>query len=59
MLQFVKDMIEYKRINEALKERFETEQSGEQSLLRKQSTIIQPLIEPLISSQGQTVKAKK
>ena len=59
MLQPVKDMIEYKRIKEALKERFETERSGEQSLFREQSKILQPLIEPLISSQGQTLKAIK
>jgi hypothetical protein len=59
MLQPVKDMIEYKRVKEALKERFETERSGEQSLFREQSKILQPLIEPLISSQGQTLKAIK
>ena len=53
MLQPVKDIIEYKRIKEALKERFETERSGEQSLFREQSKILQPLI----SSQEQTAKA--
>ena len=57
MLQPVKDIIEYKRIKRALKERFETEQSVEQSLFREQSKMLQPLIKPLISSQEQTVKA--
>jgi len=57
MLQPVKDVSEYKRIKEALKERFETERSGEQSLFREQSKMLQPLIKPLISSQEQTVKA--
>ena len=57
MLQPVKDIVEYKRVKEALKERFETERSGEQSLFREQSKMLQPLIKPLISSQEQTVKA--
>ena len=57
MLQPVKDIIVYKRIKEALKERFETERSGEQSLFREQSKMFQPLINPLISLQEQTVKA--
>jgi hypothetical protein len=59
MLQPVKNMIGYRRIKEALEERFETERSGEQPIFREQYKILQPLIEPLISSQKQTVKAIK
>ena len=59
MLQPVENMIEYERFKVALKERFETERSGEQFSFREQSKISQPLIEPTISSQEQTVKAIK
>jgi hypothetical protein len=59
MLQPIKNIDEYKRVKEALKERFETERSGEQSLFREQSKMLQPLIKPLITSQEQTVKAIK
>jgi hypothetical protein len=57
MLQPVKNINEYKRIKEALRERFETERTGDQNLFREQSKILQPLIKPLISTQEQTVKA--
>jgi len=57
MLQPVKNLNEYKRIKEALRERFETERTGDQNLFREQSKILQPLIKPLISTQEQTVKA--
>jgi len=54
MLQPVKNV---KRIKSALKERFETERSGDQYLFREQSKMLQPLIKPLISTQEQTVIA--
>jgi hypothetical protein len=57
MLQPVKNINEYKRVKEALRERFETERTGDQNLFREQSRILQPLIKPLISTQEQTVKA--
>ena len=57
MLQPIKNIDEYKRVKEALKERFEIERSGEQSLFREQSKM--PLIKPLISSHEQTIKAIK
>src|SRR5579872_2872970 len=51
----VKDINEYKRVKEALKERFEAERTGDQDLFREQSKIFQPLID----TQQQTVKAIK
>lgn len=57
MLQPVKNINEYKRIKEALRNRFETERTGDQNLFIEQSKILQPLIKPLISTQEQTVKA--
>ena len=57
MLQPVKNIKEYKRIKQALRERFETERTGDQNLFREQSKILQPLIKPLISTQEQTVRA--
>jgi hypothetical protein len=57
MLHPVKNINEYKRIKDALKERFDSERTGDQSLFREQSKILQPLIKPLISTQEQTVKA--
>jgi len=57
MLQPVKNIHEYKRIKEVLRDRFETERTGEQNLFKEQSKILQPLIKPLISTQEQTVKA--
>ena len=57
MLQPIKNIVEYKRFQEALKERFETEQSGKQYLFRERSKMLQPLIKPLISTQEQTIKA--
>jgi len=57
MLQPVKNITEYNRINDVLKERFETERSGDQYLFREQSKMLQPLITPFISTQEQTNKA--
>jgi len=57
ILQPAKNINEYKRIKDALKERFETERSGDQYLFREQSKMLQPLIKSLISTQEQTVKA--
>jgi len=57
MLQPIKNIDEYKRVEAELKTRFETERSGEQYLFREQSKMLQPLINPIISSQEQTVKA--
>ena len=51
----VKDISEYKRVKEALRERFEAERTGDQDLFREQSKIFQPLID----TQKQTVKAIK
>ena len=54
-LQPVKDLSEYKRIKEALRDRFEAERTGDQDLFREQSKIFRPLI----NTQQQTVKAIK
>src|SRR5580658_4732631 len=54
-LQPVKDITEYKRVKEALRERFEVERTGDQDLFREQSKIFQPLID----TQQQTAKAIK
>ena len=51
----VKDISEYKRLKDALKDRFENERTGDQDLFREQTKIFQPLI----STQQQTVKAIK
>src|SRR5271155_5406018 len=54
-LQPVKDISEYKRLKETLKDRFENERTGNQALFREQTKILQPLI----NTQQQTVKAMK
>src|SRR5271163_3807763 len=54
-LQPVKDIAEYKRVKEALRDRFEAERTGDQDLFREQSKIFQPLI----NTQEQTAKAIK
>lgn len=48
----VKDIKEYKRVKEALRERYEAEKSGDQDLFREQSKIL----EPLINSQQKTAQ---
>jgi len=52
-LQPVKDITEYKRVKEALRDRFEAERTGDQDLYREQSKIFQPLI----NTQEQSAKA--
>jgi hypothetical protein len=54
-LQPVKDINEYKRVKEALRERYEAERTGDQDLFREQSKIFQPLID----TQQQTAKVIK
>src|SRR5580698_9637425 len=54
-LQPVKDMEEYKRVKDALRERFEVERTGDQDLFREQTKTLQPLI----NTQQQTIKAIK
>lgn len=54
-LQPVKDMNEYKRIKDTLRERFEAERTGDQDLFREQTKTLQPLI----NTQQQTIKAIK
>ena len=54
-LQPVKDITENKRVKDALRERFESERTGDQDLFREQSKIFQPLID----TQQQTAKAIK
>src|SRR5271157_2380303 len=51
----VKDISEYKRLKDVLRDRFENEKTGDQELFREQIKILQPLI----STQLQTVKAIK
>jgi hypothetical protein len=55
MLQPVKDINEYKRIKESLRDRFEAERSGDQDMFREQTRILQPLI----NTQQRTVQAIK
>ena len=54
-LQPVKDMAEYKRVKDALRDRFENERTGDQDLFREQTKNFQPLI----NTQQQTIKAIK
>src|SRR5271165_505898 len=54
-LQSVKDITEYKRLKQTLRDRFENERTGDQELFREQTKILQPLI----NTQQQTVKAIK
>src|SRR5271154_5104031 len=51
----VKDINEYKRVKETLRDRFEAERTGDQDLFREQTKILQPLI----NTQQQTAKAIK
>src|SRR5271165_500895 len=51
----VKDISEYKRLKDALRDRFENERTGDQDLFREQTKNFQPLI----NTQQQTVKAIK
>ena len=58
----VKDINEYKRVKEALRERFETERTGDQDIFREQSKIFQPLIDTQQKAtkaikDGQTINA--
>jgi len=57
MLQPVKSIDEYKRIKQNLRDRFESDRTGEQNLFIEQTKLLQPLIKPLISTQEQTVRA--
>jgi hypothetical protein len=52
-LQPVKDIGEYKRLKDALRQRFESERTGDLELFREQTKILQPLI----NTQNQTTKA--
>ncbi len=54
-LQPVKDIKEYKRVKEALRDRDEAEWTGDQDLFRQQTKILQPLI----NTHQQSVKAIK
>ena len=51
MLQPVKNMDEYKRIKQSLRERFEADRTGDQHLFIEQTKLLEPLIKPLISTQ--------
>ena len=51
-LQPIRDVREYKRLKESLKSRFESEKTGEQSLMEDQTKLFQPLI----TSQQATAK---
>src|SRR5271165_2817902 len=51
----VKDISEYKRLKDVLRDRFENERTGDQDLFREQTKKFQPLID----TQQQTVKAIK
>ena len=55
MIVPVKNLSEYKRVKEALRNRFESERTGDQDLFREQTKILQPFI----NTQQQTVKAIK
>ena len=57
MLQPVKNLDEYKRIKDALRQRFDADRLGEQHLFTEQSKILQPLIKPLMATQAATVRA--
>jgi len=57
MLQPVRDIDEYKRIKQTLRAKFDTERTGEHNLFIEQTKMLQPLIQPLIATQQQTVQA--
>jgi hypothetical protein len=52
-IQPLKDIDEYKRIKENLRNRFDAERTGDQNLLTEQTKLLQPLI----NTQEQTVQA--
>src|SRR5271155_2548294 len=54
-LRPVRDISEYKRLKDALRDRFENERTGDQDLFREQTKNLQPLI----NTQLQTTKAIK
>src|SRR6266545_6863864 len=51
----VKDMNEYKRVKDTLRERYEMERTGDEDLFRTQSKMFQPLI----NTQQETAKVIK
>ena len=57
MLQPVKNIDEYTRIKQSLRERFEADRTGDQHLFIEQTKLLEPLIKPLISTQEKTVEA--
>lgn len=61
MLKPVKDLDEYKRIKQALRDKFDAERTGDQYSFVEQSKLFKPLIQPLLASQQQaaqqTIKA--
>src|SRR5271167_594657 len=54
-LRPVKDISEFIRVKNSLRDRFENERTGDQDLFREQTKILQPLI----NTQKQTTKAIK
>ena len=52
-IQPIRDIAEFKRIKDSLKDRFESERSGDQDLFREKTKALQPLI----TSQQETAKA--
>ena len=58
-LQPIKDINEYKRIKESLKERFSMDRTGDENLFRELTKLFQPLINTQTQNQQQTVKAIK
>ena len=59
LLHPVKDISEYKRLKETLRDRFENERMGDQDLFIEQAKIFQPLITTQLLTNTETVKAIK
>ena len=57
MLQPVKNIDEYIKIKQNLRERFEADRTGEQHLFIEQTKLLEPVIKSLISTQEHTVSA--
>ena len=53
----IKDIQEYTRIKKVLRDRFESERTGNQDLFREQTKILQPLIDTQVAIQQETAKA--
>src|SRR5271169_3186200 len=55
----VKSIEDYKRIKETLRERFESDRTGDQDLFRQQTKVLQPLIDTTTTTQQEALSTLK